>query len=36
MNYIDSKGEEITLSLFDNGVLILRGNDYALKFNPKD
>lgn len=36
VNYIDSEGEEIILSLFENKVLLLVGDDYILKFNPED
>lgn len=36
MNYIDKAGEEISLSLFDNGVLMIFGAKYMFKLNPAD
>lgn len=36
MNYIDTTGEEIRLALFDNGVLIVGGDEYIFKFSPEE
>lgn len=36
MNYIDTTGEKLSLSLFDNGVLMIFGVKYFFKMNPAD